>query len=330
MLYLGNVAGAHNDFVDLILSNAIESSISVLPVVRKFEPDNIEEKLPHSIQFRKAVGWVDNKSVAIATLLQMLGLVESARKVFISYRHYDSKELAIQLHTALSQRGFDVFLDRFSVPPGKDFQERIDQELGDKAFVVLLESPGIQDSKWIQHEITYAHSHRIGILAVTKPCVAKCEQDSSVADAFRHRLCHADLTPEGKLKSAVLVTILNKIELGHARALRRRREQLIGSLRDILAWEGGCSRPLDDWAILASFPNGETSVFQITPRCPRPHDLFELHQIRTNLLPGTETGCGAVLVHAAGNICAEKKDLLDWIRDGKGMEVKFLQDGELS
>ena len=87
---------------------------------------------------------------------------------------------------------FDVFLDRFALPPGEDFQKRLDEDLGDKAFVVLLESSDLRNSPWVQHEITYAHSHRIEVLALTLPGVVEAQLVPAIDEAFRIRLSEGD------------------------------------------------------------------------------------------------------------------------------------------
>ena len=47
----------------------------------------------------------------------------------------------------LTQEGFAVFVDRFSVPVGVDFQERLMQELTDRGMVLLLHSPSVRKSR---------------------------------------------------------------------------------------------------------------------------------------------------------------------------------------
>ena len=76
------------------------------------------EVLPESLSHLHALIW-EGAGLNIATaLLRMLGLFETERKVFISYRRAETAELANQLHKELVRRRFDVFLDRFSVGTG--------------------------------------------------------------------------------------------------------------------------------------------------------------------------------------------------------------------
>ena len=189
----------------------------------------------------------------------MLGLAERERKVFLSYLRRESTPLAIQLHTALAQARFDVFLDRFTVDPGEDFQARLDEDLGDKAFVTVLESPGIRTSKWVQHEIAYAQSHRIGVVALTLPGTADDQLFPTVDDAFRLRLTAADMLGD-ELTQPRLSDVINLIQTAHARELRRRREQLLGSLRDTLVREGCTCDPVADWAMVAEAPGHKPAI----------------------------------------------------------------------
>ncbi len=325
VLYLGNRAGSTSQVVDSILHTAIENSISVLPVVRKSDPGSVTEKLPESVRFLNAVDWEEDSGRTLVALQQMLGLEEKERKVFISYFREETREVADQLYDALSRRNFDVFLDRFSVPPGADFPKKLAQELADKAFVILLKSPGVQDSKWIEYEIFYALSHRIPILAVTMPGVDS-ESFPYVAEAFRLPLCSTDLADKGKLTDESLKRILGAVELRHAQALRRRREQLLGSLREKLVKDGGCCRPVEDWAVVAPLPGEGNSVFLLTPRRPNPGDLYQLHQIRSKASRDAGGNLKAALVHASEDIYVAQKSLLDWIREGKGLDVLLLPD----
>ena len=329
VLYLGNKAGSTSNVVNSTLDTALKHAISVLPVIRESDPGSVAEKLPKSVKLLNAVDWDEDRDRALVALRQMLGLEEAERKVFISYYREETTEVAVQLYDALSRRNFDVFLDRFSVSPGADFPEELDQELAGKAFVVLLESPGVQESRWIQHEISYALSHRIGILAVAMPSV-ESGSVSLVDEAFRLRLCSTDFSGNSQLTDESLERILSKIELRHAQALRRRREQLLGSLREKLLQDGGCCRPVDDWAVVASVSGGGRSVFLLTPRPPSPRDLYHLHQIRSNVSLDAGSDLQAALVHASENIDVEQESLLDWIREGRGLDVRLLPDFNLS
>jgi TIR domain len=99
---------------------------------------------------------------AAPSLLSRADVTSSESLIFISYRRLETLPFALQLFDRLTHEGFEVFLDRFSIPPGFDFQRRLTRELEDKSMVLLLESTGVKDSKWIQHEIDFAKRTRLG------------------------------------------------------------------------------------------------------------------------------------------------------------------------
>ena len=233
--YLASEASREDAGVIQVMEAALASDVAILPIVREDEDGSVTDKLPQPLRRLNAVWWKED-GVAVSTLLRMLGRVEAERKVFISYRQSETRELATQLHTTLVQRGFDVFLDRFSVEPGIDFQRRLEEDLGDKAFVLLLESDGLKESRWVRHEIAYAHARRIETLALTLPDCTK--RVRAIDNAFRRELAQGDVTVRGTLTSGALASTLDAIELAHARALRRRREQILGSVTQKLRMGG--------------------------------------------------------------------------------------------
>src|SRR5205823_14119402 len=84
--------------------------------------------------------WSKQITESVPAILSRAGLTTDEHRVFISYRRVETQPLAEQLFDRLTHEGFEVFLDRFSIDPGLDFQRRLHQELADKAMVVLLES----------------------------------------------------------------------------------------------------------------------------------------------------------------------------------------------
>ncbi len=319
--YLASEAGREASQVNDVIQAALAGDVAILPVVRADEGGSVTENLPESLKCLNVVSW-EQDGVAVATsLLRMLGLVEAERRVFISYRQRETLEMATQLHTTLVQRGFDVFLDRFSVEPGVDFQRRLEEDLGDKAFVLLLESDGLVESKWVQHEIAYAHAHRIEILALTLP---DCTNRVRVIDnAFRHELAEGDVTGDGLLSADALARTLDTVELAHARALRRRREQIFGSVTQKLRMEGCECQPADDWCILATRPGkGASGLFWVTPRRPATKDFFGVsQQLQRVTAQGDLDDLKGVVVHESGRLADDYQELMGWLSRLSGREL---------
>lgn len=320
--YLANGEGKEDTAVSDFIDDAISRDVSILPITRLNRATDIGRQLPECIAHLNAAVWSGKGANVATALLKMLGIVETERKVSISYRQSQTAELAEQLHTALVQRRFNVFLDRFSVEPGVDFQRRLEEDLGDKAFVLLLESSGLRESKWVRHEIAYAHARRIEIQALTLPDTSRTEQVPSIDDAFRLRLSKHDILSNGTLSKDALATTLDEIELAHARAIRRRREQILGSVTEKLRNDGCTCSLTDDWCVFASGPNGESGLFWVTPRRPEPKDFHFLSQQHERVKQnGSFTSLEASVVHVSGRLANDHQELLDWLSSisGRGL-----------
>ena len=275
---------------------------------------DVSSQLPERIGPLNAAIWEGDGTQVATLLLEMLGLVEKERKIFISYRRSETSALAVQLHTELVQRRFDVFLDRFAVPPGVDFQRRLDEDLGDKAYVLLLESPELRNSRWVEHEILYAHARRIEILALTLPGVRSSQLVSTIDDAFRLRLDPSALPDDATLSPDGLALVLDRIELGHARALRRRREQILGSVTEKLQADGCSCRPVDDWCVVAQGPSGSSGLFWVTPRRPEFRDFYSLSRHHDRVKTDSGLDClHSSVVHEAGRLAPDHQSVLEWL-----------------
>lgn len=332
VVYLGNKAGSSDSSVHQKLRKALDEKLPVLPIVRNLDVGSIQEKMPSIIARFNAISWTDNRTLVLTSILSALGLIEKERKVFLSYVRRESTPIALQLHKVLVEARFDVFLDRFAVPPGADFQRQLDEDLGDKAFVVLLESSGLRSSRWVQHEIAYALSHRISVLALTMPGIQQSELVRTIDEAFRVRLSHSDIVaPDGELKDTALKKVLDRIEVTHARALRRRREQLLGSLIDSMRRDGCNCDPVDDWAVLSTADDRKPMVLQVAPRRPQPEDLRTIDTVRHRISEGMKRKgmLSAAVAHDLEHIPQEHRHLLAWIGKPRGIDVKTLSECEL-
>lgn len=323
VVYLHGESATSPGRVTEILTQAIELQVPVLPVI-----SGPADQLPPVIAHINALDWKAEagRTAVLSAVLRMLGLAEFDRKVFLSYVRQDSSALAIQLHTALAQRQYEVFLDRFAVPPGVDFQKHLDQDLGDKAFVVLLESEHVRRSRWVEHEVSYALSHGISVLAVALPGLDRKCLVPAISDSFRVRLEPCDIDGESsELSDDGLRKILDRIEWAHASALRRRRKELIGSLCRTLEQSEHELAPVEAWTILAR-KGGDRRLYSVTPRRPRPEDLFALDGIKTRLAPCMPCGTlGAAVVHDA-SLSDEHRDLLEWISTPQNFQVRTMLD----
>jgi hypothetical protein len=105
-------------------------------------------------------------------------------EIFISYARAD-RERAEKLAQALGQHGFSVWWDR-EIPPGRTFDEVIEEALSDARCVVVLWSRDSVKSEWVKTEAAEAAKRRIlvPILAdeVTIPLEFRRVQSARLTD----------------------------------------------------------------------------------------------------------------------------------------------------
>ena len=150
--------------------------------------------LPVEWQGINASFWTRDPIESLWGVIQRAGLAPEESRIFISYVRRDTTAVADQLFAALTVEGFDVFLDRSSVPVGVQFQERLNQDLVDKAMVVFLNSPSVDQSRWVAEEIATIKTYRLGLLELRFPNVP---ERADIDPDFTRELTTADLVPTG-------------------------------------------------------------------------------------------------------------------------------------
>lgn len=108
-------------------------------------------------------------------LLNLVGLrlAGSHRRIFISYKISDGKDVAATLAEGLQRRGYDVWrdelLDRDGNPlirPGSEAQETIARAIQDQGFLLVVDSPESANSNWVHTEIETAFARLLPMLPV--------------------------------------------------------------------------------------------------------------------------------------------------------------------
>ncbi len=122
--------------------------------------------LPPSLRNVVGVPFHTSATEVATDVVDLVLLAGEERRAFISYAHQDGSQTAFAVFDALARRRFEVYLDRFRTAPSTDFVERIDDELRDKAMVVVIESAEAAKSVWVLHEVAAAVLRGYGLLAV--------------------------------------------------------------------------------------------------------------------------------------------------------------------
>jgi hypothetical protein len=256
-----------------------------------------------------------------------LGLAEIDRRIFITYGRRDADRVARQLWTELNERGFDVFLDRFRLQPGEDWERRLDVELSDKSFVLVVESDAAADSRWVQHEVSYALKNHLGFAVLSLPGIRSDRFVTAVPEPFRTRVLSGEMLGRGsdrRLRAHVLRAFADVVCQKHDEAILRRRDYLFRSAKDILVRAGWDVATQPDWSLLIERSASRPELLRITPRPPRPMDLRMLDRSRRAAGLGAPVPLGR-LVHETSDLDPIQFEMLEWVASARDLELTQLQ-----
>jgi len=313
-LYFGNKNGYNSKNCHSLIDKCLESSIFIIPIIKK--EDNFYESISQQLQPINAFEWEgdSSKKKLTLTILENLGLSEKDRKVFISYRRADGLGMADQFLDILTRQGFDVFLDRYDVDIGRDFQEEIYNSIDDKAFLLVIESPRAYESEWISKEIHYALRNHITVMILKWFNTTISIEDSK--DLRRIELKEDDLYFNNYLllKEERINTLILEIESEHSYGLLRRRNNFIKSIEKEWKEHYNYLIYLDNWIIFFKESKNDESnkIITITPRIPQSYDLYLLDNISEMIKEPTED-IEKILFHKSQSINLKHQELLMWI-----------------
>lgn len=171
-----------------------------------------------------------------SAVLETLGLLPAKRRVFLSYRRLEAREVALQLHDTLRERQFNVFLDTHEIRFGGRFQDTLWHQLSDCDVLLMLDTKGYFASRWTEEEFGRAGSMRLGILRVGFPGVAPAPTTTLTTTVT---LVHADLGSDGRLSDDAVDRIGDGLERFRARSVAARLDNMLGTLRLAVEKRGG-------------------------------------------------------------------------------------------
>jgi TIR domain len=105
----------------------------------------------------------------------MLGFRLQGRdaKIFLSHRATDGAHIAAQLYDHFTRIGYLPYLDQekdldgdTKILPGSLVQQQLDEALENASLLLLIDTPGVLDSKWIRHEVDTANGMMLPVLPV--------------------------------------------------------------------------------------------------------------------------------------------------------------------
>jgi hypothetical protein len=288
-----------------------DDTFSILPVLPERARPSSKRLLLSPLDAINAVFWSVQEDEALPAVLQFGGITASQPRIFVSYRQTDTATSAIQLFDALSHDGFDVFLDHFRIAPGVDFQARLLQELGDKALLLLLESPNLAQSPWVALEIAQARACGIGIIALN---FDGAPQDPGIDPSLRRLLHRSELNMDGTIDDVALQTVRQFIRQEHDRAILRRRVALEQSFEQAVAMAGG---PAPVRRADGSYHLFAQGVTYATWLMPRPPELPDYHRAHT----ANATPIRSVIIGLSQLMERSRKQQHDWLTDLCDMDL---------
>jgi hypothetical protein len=313
-------------------SDQSESAVmTVLPPLPfdKVVSEAARKNLYHLLNRVNASFWKKTIGETLPGILSRAEITTAQSRIFISYRRVETLPLALQLFDALTHEGFEVFLDRFTIPPGFDFQRRLEQELADKSMVLLLESAFIKVSKWTQYEIDFAKRNRLGLMSLAMPNVEPKERLAAISTDARLELLEKDFTAPPKpvpdpdrggalsdqwqeLDGTPLEKVVAAVKTAHAAALFRRRHRLRVDLVAALLDKKLDARHTAVGPLRVKSGDQEHLLWLAT-RPPETEDFRSLHAAHS---ARERVGAArAILVGPQAALEHDRQQLLKWLSD---------------
>lgn len=217
--------------VDIEAAQSIyDESVPIVPVVSRLElfsvhiPDFLQPTNGYCLNEQDP----EMKELA-ALMMECVGLLRRQRRVFVSYRRTESRDVALQMYDVLTEKGFDVFLDTHDIRPGETFQDALWHKLCDSDVLIMLDTPTYFESRWTREEIGRARAKEIHVLRVVWPNHIPNKMTDLSETIY---LNNEDLENDsGPLTNRIIDEIALKVETIRSRSIAARYMSITGRLR---------------------------------------------------------------------------------------------------
>lgn len=195
---------------------------TILPLYEtEFKSDVIPELHDFNGMSSKDVEAIVNK------ILEGFHLLRRRRRLFISYKRTESRDIALQIYDKFESLNYDVFLDTHTVPKGSKFQLELWHRMCDSDVVILLDTENFIKSEWCEKELSFAIDKRISIIRLKFP--AHSLSDAEGALMYRYDLNEdVSFANSNQLNAKTLEEISILCESVRARALAARQDNIVG------------------------------------------------------------------------------------------------------
>lgn len=312
-LWFGGDDGPIPQELDL-LEHLAKEIVPVFPIVDDLE--FYRERTPPILQSVNGSEWQSGDAVAcariVADLMRALRLTRATRQAFISYKRDEASGVATQLFDELVHRGYQVFLDIWSVEKGSDFQQILWDRMADVDLLIFLDSQTALDSRWVKEELARAHALGLGVYQLLWPDRDKPTRGTELSLACtklkKEDFVGATLAKETILEGARLKEILVDIETIRIRSLAAKRRSIGGEIRELAITFGleTCFHPVDP---IALYHDGtQVGAIVISTGVP---DAALIH--RESVALDLENVKNAKIVYNGLGVRQAWRDHLDWL-----------------
>ncbi len=260
VIYLGDRNGFFRDVATV--DSLMKEGVPVLPIFYQ----SFGKEIPKVLENQNGLLYDDTRDEKIINLaLEFFGKLRNTRKVFISYKRYESSSVAIQLYEALEKNNFDVFLDTHSIKQGEPFQEELWHRMTDCDVIVLLNTPGFMTSRWCKEEVAEASAKQIGVIQLVWPN-HKLESTSEISFPIQLQPSHFvaerfDNKDNSKLEATFVNELVSKVEAVRARNLASRQDSLITEFVTIAAKNGKRINLQPERFLTEDLPDNKRRIF---------------------------------------------------------------------
>jgi hypothetical protein len=236
VFYFGDING---DYKDLdIAQRLLKDGTMILPIY--FSDNSFSKEIPCILENQNGILYKQVEEDRIVNIaLESFELLNSTRKIFISYKRSESTSVAVQLFEAFESHNFDVFLDTHSIGKGEAFQDELWHKMTDCDVIVLLNTPDFLNSHWCKEEFAEAGAKQIGIVQLVWPN-HNVKMDDTSHISYPKQLIKENFTNDlfddkvvSKLKPDIVEEIIQEVESVRARNLAARQDNLITEFRNI-------------------------------------------------------------------------------------------------
>lgn len=234
-------------------------------------PDAFKSNIPNEFKAINGFFLKNNDKEGLSCLKNWVasyfGLIDTNKKIFISYRRTDLEELAHRLYEELIKRKYHPFLDSYTIVEGVDFQEHLRHELIDSEIVIILDSPDFNSSAYCMEEFNIANRERIPVLDI---------RFNVNPSKNLHRFCDYIETElsckEANVNSDLVGKIIELMEQSRFKAYKFKRQYILDEFES-LCQEYGMN--IVNQGLFLRCDTTHECFYPLT-RIPSCHDLYNL------------------------------------------------------